>query len=874
MTLSDRFVRFFQAANGGRSPYPWQHRLMERVAVSGRWPEVIAAPTGAGKSSVIDIHVFLVAERGRQVASGQIDPSIARPPRRLVLVAPRRVLVDDQFERASALSRLLTESGDQTVRELAGALANLISAIDERVNESPLWVARLRGGVALDLSWRLDPSACQVICATPQMWGSRLLLRGYRSSRLARNLESGLLAHDTTVIIDEAHLHRRLVRTARTVGEMDGSAMGVQVVAMSATVEGRTLEDEDFADPSLKQRVEAPKQIDHVEVDGWTDALVRAAIVGRARELSGDGTVGVFVNTVKRALDVAGELGSGPDTNVVLVCGRMRPADLARVRSESPGLLDARGNPEVDFLVSTQSLEVGVDMDLPAMVTEIASASALAQRAGRLNRSGSRASAPFSVVHPAGASDLDPEAAPRSLSFAPYSIDDILAAWRWLDALAGDASPRRISDSVLPVSAVAPTPELTRVDLTTLAMTSLPLAAEPDVALYIEEPVDAGPATVSICARDNLAHGYASRDALGAAPPRAHELASFPIGRELPKLLAAVESPRYRIRTRGGESEVDEIDDQSELTDGDVIVIRSGSRVSTQGVIGEPRQGSTAIGDVADEPGEDREPVWIVPLEHEEIEKALLLDGSLGTHAARNLLADLLRAQSFNVATRRLRGRLRDVEVTWCPGRDDAIGLVVIRSTNRGGRVLAAALEEVVTLGDHQSDVRDRIVKIIDALDPVDLGADRRQLECAALQHDAGKRHPRFQRRMGATAGSVEVAKPVPGHKADRGHGWRHEQLSVAVEASAGGRDPLVTGIIATHHGHGRPLFARGPESVLDGWSDCPSEDVAALGREFGAGGVYERQRAQLEEELGVHRLAFLEALLRCADMQVSREGR
>ena len=61
---------------------------------------------------------------------------------------------------------------------------------------------------------------------------------------------------------------------------------------------------------------------------------------------------------------------------------------------------------------------------------------------------------------------------------------------------------------------------------------------------------------------------------------------------------------------------------------------------------------------------------------------------------------------------------------------------------------------------------------------------------------------------------------------------------------------------------------------MLDGWSDCPSEDVAALVREFGGGGVYERHRAQLEQELGVHRMAFLEALLRCADMQVSREGR
>src|SRR5581483_5997753 len=88
--LAERFTNFYAAANAGAQPYPWQTRLVEQVAESGHWPD-ISAPTGAGKSSVIDAHTFLVSEH----ASDRLS---VRPPRRLILVAPRRVIIDDQYE--------------------------------------------------------------------------------------------------------------------------------------------------------------------------------------------------------------------------------------------------------------------------------------------------------------------------------------------------------------------------------------------------------------------------------------------------------------------------------------------------------------------------------------------------------------------------------------------------------------------------------------------------------------------------------------------------------------------------------------------------------------------------------------------------------
>src|SRR6266566_9129679 len=74
-------------------------------------------------------------------------------------------------------------------------------------------------------------------------------------------------------------------------------------------------------------------------------------------------TVGCFVNTVPMAVAVAGVLrarkADGRGLRVVMICGQVRPADLARLEDRYPGILSPAGSPEVDVIVATQSLEVG-----------------------------------------------------------------------------------------------------------------------------------------------------------------------------------------------------------------------------------------------------------------------------------------------------------------------------------------------------------------------------------------------------------------------------------------------------------------------------------------------------------------------------------
>src|ERR1044071_6237406 len=99
--MSVDFTKFFMAVNQGREPFKWQTRLLDTVLATGRWPDRIVAPTGSGKTSAIDVHVFATS-----YAAVNDGP---RLPRRLAMVVDRRVLVDDQYERARQLAAMLDQ---------------------------------------------------------------------------------------------------------------------------------------------------------------------------------------------------------------------------------------------------------------------------------------------------------------------------------------------------------------------------------------------------------------------------------------------------------------------------------------------------------------------------------------------------------------------------------------------------------------------------------------------------------------------------------------------------------------------------------------------------------------------------------------------
>lgn len=224
-----------EAGQPARKPYQWQIRLMLYVVEHGRWPQSIGAPTASGKTSVIDIHVFLNAMAGiASVAGSEVAQELGglplqRIPRRLVLTVNRRSLVDDQFEEADMLrDRLQSDDHSDDGLRLYRRGLDLRSAVDDGLaqeNKSLRMItAELRGGISPNREWRYYPQTCAVICATPDMFGSRLLFRGYGTSRTMRSMEAGLLAYDTVLIADEAHLSRQLLETACQVSRIENMA--------------------------------------------------------------------------------------------------------------------------------------------------------------------------------------------------------------------------------------------------------------------------------------------------------------------------------------------------------------------------------------------------------------------------------------------------------------------------------------------------------------------------------------------------------------------------------------------------------------------------------------------------------------------------
>ena len=297
------------------------------------------------------------------------------------------------------------------------------------------------------------------------------------------------------------------------------------------------------------------------------------------------------------------------------------------------------------------------------------------------------------------------------------------------------------------------------------------------------------------------------------------------------------------------------------------------------------------IEDVLERSPEGRSRDWIVRAPAGAMAPIVEADPELGTRAARRALAQHLRSvDQLELAKVVAERPLRDLAITWCEPLEGEHGLLVISETRRRAPIVVKAQRQDPVLVDaHQKRVARRLQEILGALarqdftseivgnDVVlegvgdDIGHLHDALIAAARLHDEGKRHPRFQARMGNPDPTIAVAKALPGAPNDRGDGWRHEQLSAAV-ARAHGHSALTVVLIAAHHGRGRPLFDRLAEQLVDGWEGIPADVVAAAEQLFGLSGTYELERERLQRQLGVHGLAYLEALLRCADSQISRE--
>ncbi len=384
------FEQFFFELHG-RSPFPGQTRLASLVCERG-WPKVLDLPTASGKTACLDVALFALAVCGD------------RAPRRIFFVVDRRVIVSEAHERACRIACKLRTAGTGVVRAVAENFRALAGG------DEPLETRELRGGAFRDESWVRSPLQPMVIATTVDQAGSRILFRGYGVSEGTWPIHAGLLANDSLILVDEAHCSKPFAKTLAAIEKYRGGTWAssplptpFHFVEMTATPSRSSAPEERFVigpeDRShvvLRQRLLALKPVRLPEpvacrkndAGNFASALIQHAI--ELADEAAASRVAIMVNRIRTAKQVHQQLRKA-GYNALLVIGRMRPIDRDSVGGEWKPLKTGEPRPEGgprSFVVSTQCLEVGADLDFDVLVSECASIDALQQRFGRLDRAG------------------------------------------------------------------------------------------------------------------------------------------------------------------------------------------------------------------------------------------------------------------------------------------------------------------------------------------------------------------------------------------------------------------------------------------------------------------------------------------------------
>ena len=436
MLRADDFRTYFEAVHGYR-PFPWQERLTCEVLATGKWPPLLDLPTASGKTATIDIAVFHLAceaEKGTE----------RKAPMRILFVIDRRIVVDEAFCRARRIAQKLQGATDGVLLRVKERLSQL-----SRDCSHPLDVVRLRGGVPRERDWARSPAQPLIAISTVDQVGSRLLFRGYGVSPKMWPVHAGLVGADALWLLDEVHLSQPLVQTLEALccgHPSDGSGFLADrprlapfcVVQLSATPGDAKpaafhLSEDDQTDNTLSRRLSAQKLARLVPVsesEGLaekfvTTALELAGLIGmpeskgrkqrerrKARASQPDESippvyrVAIVVNRVDLAREIFEQLQEkmAEDLDGVLLTGRVRPLDRDQLLVRLQPLLASPTRPVPDrpiILVATQTIEVGADLDVDALVTEIAPLDSLCQRFGRLDRLGLRERSRAAILLPA-----------------------------------------------------------------------------------------------------------------------------------------------------------------------------------------------------------------------------------------------------------------------------------------------------------------------------------------------------------------------------------------------------------------------------------------------------------------------------------------
>ena len=914
------FGEFYRAVNG-RDPFPWQSRLAHHVAETEHWPTEVGVPTGLGKTACLDIAVWWLASQADR------SPAARTAPTRIWWLVNRRLLVDATTERAEAISEALS---DPRTCGLDGAEADAVVTVADRLRSlsadapaRPLEVIRLRGGVPSRSP--TDPSQPAILLSTLPMYGSRLLFRGYGSTRSMRPIDAAMAGTDSLVILDEAHLAPHLMRLLPALSECTPGALPIladprsrpMMVALTATgdapgAERFDLDAADEAHPIVRQRLDASKPVE-LRVDSG-DAGQRLAEATRSLIAGAPAPAGcvVFANTpaTARATFRCLRTAIAEETaEVLLLTGRVREREAERTRrlilDPVHGMASTRdrevGRQRHLIVIATQTLEVGADIDAEFLVTEACGVRALTQRLGRLNRLGRYPHASAVYVHLPPPKDR--RKGPQDAETWPvYGGEPAIVLRRLQAAVQGDnngkstvsLSPARVADALgPPADDPGRAPEILNGLLWEWVKTTTPPEGEAPVEPYFAG-IAAPEYSVALIWR---VHVPRSGDVLW---PRAtdREAVDVPLSE-----VRGVFGDEEELRRLAPDGVTTETASAADLRPGDVIVLDSERGLLDQ--FGWDAESSAPVIDasIADAG---------LPLDAEAIRRlcgvsvGALVNQALGIVADDEDLDDSDRAEAVDEILKRIdaatpvgwdesdwRELIADLErqVVTVPNEVPRLPRRAAREPRSDDLDELSQADTAVELDRHNEAVAARSRTIAERLGvSSELVA---VVERAGRSHDLGKVDGRFQRWLDPDGNQlVPVAKSqMPRsrwHAARIAAGWpfggRHEELSARLvrrwlEARPDRFDPLLAELlvhlIVSHHGSGRPLVL----PVDDHTTDDVSFEIegAPVGVPADLSAIDWSQPARfrrLNDRFGPWGLAFLEAIVRRADHAVSAGSR
>ncbi len=823
---------FFQTAFGN-APFDYQIRF----ATGARFDDLVKAPTGAGKTATV-ISGFLWKRLHQPESIG----------RRLVYCLPMRTLVEQTRDVTNQAIHNLEEAG--------------------LLEKNRFRVYVLMGGEVSD-EWDIEPEKECILIGTQDMLLSRALNRGYAMSRYRWPLQFGLLNNDCLWVYDEVQLMGDGLATSTQMAALRERFQTVgksQSIWMSATLSNEWLRTIDFA-PKIKDlsllelseadratsiladRLTAHKSLQPaLEQCRQPDGL--AAFV-KEHHQTGTQTL-IVVNRVNRAKETYTALHDlyhpqpkklkkgaarmlNPDApEIILIHSRFRPEERKQWKEvfKNAPAADSSGR----IIVATQVVEAGVDISSRLLITDLAPYSSLVQRFGRCNRKGEFdetnifwVDRPLEQKHDKLKDKAEEklEEKDQKTIAAPYDWEQLQNAHRIIRNLTS-AAPDDLPDYH---DEYTPTHVLRKRDIVELFDTTPDLSGyDLDVSRFVRggEERDVSVAWRALDGKQPHRNIPAlTRDELCPVP--LYEFKNFLKKETLAWIWDPLATADDRKKTVG-------------------LWVKFTEAMLRPGI-------------------------------------SILLDSSSGAY---------------------------NPEVGWDVSSKEAVSPVAPNITDPEEAYPDDLLSEqkyTQTLAAHSAEAKARCVEILAALQDLPLAEWREELTRATHHHDWGKAHPVFQRTLHGTPEEQLVyerllAKSQRGGKHARPH-FRHELASALALLQTGATD-LTIYLAACHHGKvrlgirsltgeqkpARPdssddnapalKFARGiwdddelPAADLGGGVITPALTLKLEPMQLGAASDGNRSWLErmilLRDRIGIFRLAFLECLIRAADVRASK---